>query len=443
MIDTNKITNKLPIINKSNELYEKIKNTIPSGTHTLAKGVTQYVDGVAPKFLEKGKGAIVWDVDSNEFIDFTMAVGPLSLGYTYDKVDEAIKEQLTNGISFSLLNPLELEVAELIQKIIPNAEMVRFARGGADVTSMAIRLARAYTGKSKILCCGYHGWHDWYVSVTPRNNGIPSQVQELTNTFDYNNIQSLVDSIDENVAAVILEPVTFFEPKNDFLHKVAEVCNQNEIVLIFDEMWTGFRMSNGGAQEYFGITPDLATYSKAIANGMPLAAITGKEEILRLIENDVFIYSTFGGEALSLAAAKATINELIDKKVTDYLNTTGEALKTGINNILKELGLNFIKAIGYNFRLMLDINHPTIDNLLIKSYIQQELIRRGILWSSYYNMSYSHTKEIIDFTITKHLEVFEQLKNIIETGGIEKAIEGTPIQPLFRKVSNFNTKPRQ
>lgn len=442
MINTNKITNELPIIEKSNVLYKKIKNIIPSGTHTLAKGVTQYVDGVAPKFLEKGKGSIVWDVDGNEYIDFTMAVGPLSLGYAYDEVDEAIKEQLTKGISFSLLNPLELEVAELIHEIIPNAEMVRFARGGADVTSMAIRLARAYTGKTKVLCCGYHGWHDWYVSVTPRNNGVPNQVQELTNTFEYNNIQSLINAIDDDVAAVILEPVTFFEPKDNFLHKVEDICKQKRILLIFDEMWTGFRMSIGGAQDYFNIKPDLATYSKAIANGMPLAVITGKEEILRLIENDVFIYSTFGGEALSLAAAKATINELNKKNVIEYLHIVGGLLKNGINNVLKELGIDYIKAIGYNFRLMLDFNHPTIDNLQIKSYVQQELIRRGILWSTYYNLSYSHTHEIINYTLQKHYEVFGQLKSVIEQGKIENAIQGTPIQPMFRKVSNFNTKPR-
>lgn len=442
MIDTNKITNKLPTIDKSNVLYEKIKNIIPSGTHTLAKGVTQYVDGVAPKFLEKGKGAIVWDVDGNEFIDFTMAVGPLSLGYSYNVVDEAIKSQLDKGISFSLLHPLELEVAEFIQNIVPNAEMVRFARGGAEVTSMAIRLARAYTGKSKILCCGYHGWHDWYVSVTPRNNGIPQQVQELTNTFDYNNFDSLANSIDNNVAAVILEPVTFFEPKDDFLLKVAELSKEKGVLLIFDEMWTGFRMAIGGAQEHFGIKPDLATFSKAIANGMPLAVITGREDILRLIENDVFIYSTFGGETLSLAAAKATINELIDKRVPNYLDRVGGLLKNGINKVIEDLEINYMKAIGYNFRLMLDIKHPEIDNLLIKSFIQQELIRRGILWSTYYNLSYSHTTEIIDYSLKMHYEVLKQLKEAINRGSLQNEIKGNPIQPLFRKIDNFNTKPR-
>lgn len=442
MLNLLKIDGNLPKIEKSNTLYEKIKDLIPSGTHTLAKGITQYVDGVAPKFLEKGKGSIVWDVDGNAFIDYTMGVGPLSLGYAYDAVDNAIREQLEKGIAFSLLNPLELEVAELVHNIVPNAEMVRFARGGADVTSMAVRLARAYTGKSKVLCCGYHGWHDWYVSVTPRNNGVPVEVQNLTNTFEYNIIQSLINSIDEDTAAVILEPVTFYEPKDNFLHQVQEICQQKGVVLIFDEMWTGFRMANGGAQEYFGITPDLATFSKAIANGMPLAVLTGKADILRLIENGVFIYSTFGGEALSLAAAKATINEIVEKNVTSYLYQIGGYLKSNLNKILEDIGLNFIKVIGYNFRLMLEITHPIIDNLLVKSYIQQELIRNGILWSTYYNISYSHTQEIVDYTIEAHKNVFNKLKHAIEQNTIETELKGKPIQPLFRKVSDFNTKPR-
>lgn len=435
------VDEKLPNIEQSNFLYSKIKKIIPTGTHTLAKGPTQYVDGVAPKFLEKGKGAIVWDVDGNSYIDYTMAVGPLSLGYCYDAVDNAIKEQLEKGISFSLLNPLELEVAELIQGIIPNAEMVRFARGGADVTSMAVRLARAFTGKNKILCCGYHGWHDWYVSVTPRNKGVPVEVQNLTNTFEYNNIQSLINSIDEDTAAVIIEPVTFFEPKDNFLHQVQEVCRKNNIVLIFDEMWTGFRMANGGAQEFFGVKPDLATYSKAIANGMPLAVITGKAEILDLISKDVFIFSTFGGETLSLAAAKATIKEILNKNVISYLYEIGGYLKNNLNKIIEDNGIDYAKVIGYNFRLMLDIYHPTIDNLLIKSYIQQELIRDRILWSTYYNMSYSHTKEILDYTIEVHTKVFKKLKQVVEEQRIETKLKGLPIQPLFRKVSNFNTKP--
>ena len=436
------ILNKnFPDITKSNELYERIKPIIPSATQTLAKGPTQYVNGVAPKFLEKGKGSHVWDVDGNEYLDFNMAIGPLSLGYSYKKVDDAIIDQLKKGITFSLVHPLEVEVAELIRDIIPNAESVKFSKTGADVTSAAIRLARAYSGKEKILCCGYHGWHDWYVSVTARNKGIPEDVQKLTHTFNYNDIDSLINSIDDDVAAVILEPVVFEEPKNNFLHKVAEICKKNNIVLIFDEMWTGFRMSLGGAQEYFDIEPDLATFSKAVANGMPLSILTGKKEIMELCDSEVFFYTTFGGEALSLAAAKATIEEIRDKNVTAYLKDQGKFLKDGYNRIAQKLGLDYTEAVGYDFRSLIKFNPKAGDPLLQKSLVQQEMIKRGILWSGFHNMSFSHSDDDIDYTLLVYHEVLPILKEAVESNSLREMLKGEPVQPVFRKTDNFNMKP--
>ena len=169
-----------PSIKKSDDLYNRALNLIPSVTQTLAKGPQQNVKGIAPKYLQKGKGSHVWDVDGNEYIDFNMAIGPLSLGYAYDKVDDAIKKQLEDGITFSLMHPLEVEVAELINEIIPNAESIRYSKTGADVTSAAIRVARAFTGREKILCCGYHGWHDWYVGATTRDLGVPESIKKMS-----------------------------------------------------------------------------------------------------------------------------------------------------------------------------------------------------------------------------------------------------------------------
>lgn len=436
------LNNDYPVIEKSEELYKRSLGLIPSNTQTLAKGPTQYVNGMAPKYLVKGKGSHVWDVDGNEYIDYNMGIGPLSLGYAYPKVDEAIKKQLDDGITFSLVHPLEVEVAEIIRDIIPNAEMVRYSKTGADVTSASVRLARAYTGKNKILCCGYHGWHDWYVSVTARNYGVPEAVQEITYTFDYNNIDSLKDSLDDDTAAVILEPVVFQEPKDNFLQKVADLCKEKNVVLIFDEMWTGFRMALGGAQEYFGITPDLATYSKAVANGMPISILTGKKEIMQLADEDIFFYTTFGGEALSLTAVKATVAEMKEKNVPAYLDKQGAKLKDGYNKIAQNLGLDYTKASGYNWRSIISFDAKAGDPLLLKSLVQQEMIKRGILWGGFHNMSFSHSDEDIEYTLKAYEAVLPILKKAVEEETVEKLLRGKPVQPVFRKTDNFNMKPR-
>jgi glutamate-1-semialdehyde aminotransferase len=385
-----------PGIEKSDELYKRALKLIPSVTQTLAKGPQQNVKGIAPKYLQKGKGSHVWDVDGNEFIDFNMGIGPLSLGYAYDKVDEAIKKQLEDGITFSLMHPLEVEVAELLNEIIPNAESIRYSKSGADVTSAAVRVARAYTNREKILCCGYHGWHDWYISVTDRNSGIPKSTSDLTFTFSYNDIQSVIDSIDDETAAVILEPFVFEAPKNNFLHELRDVCTKNGTLLIFDEMWTGFRIALGGAQEFFNVDADMATFSKAVANGMPLSILAGKAEIMKVLEKDVFFYATFGGEALSLAAAKATITELKENNVPEYLAKQGKKLKDGYNKIAEELGITYTKCIGYECRSLITFDPSAGNPLEIKSLVQQEMIKRGILWGGFHNMCYSHSDEDIE-----------------------------------------------
>jgi len=435
------LNNNFPDISKSDELYNRALGLIPSVTQTLAKGPGQWVKGIAPKYLVKGKGCHVWDVDGNEYIDYMMGVGPLSLGYAYPKVDDAIKKQLEDGITFSMMHPLEVEVAEMIRQIVPNAEAVRYSKTGADATSAAVRLARAYTGKNKILCCGYHGWHDWYIAVTARNHGIPEAVQAISYTFNYNDIDSVKNSLDDDVAAVILEPVVFAEPKNNFLNKLADLCKEKNVVLIFDEMWTGFRMALGGAQEYFGITPDLATYSKAVANGMPISILTGKREIMDLADEDIFFYTTFGGEALSLAAVIATIEELRDKNVPKFLNYQGQKLKDGYNTIVQKLGMDYTKAVGYNWRSMATFDEKAGDPLVQKSLMQQEMIKRGVLWQGFHNMSFSHTDADVEYTLQALEESLSVLKNAVQKNNLKEMLRGEPVLPVFRKVDNFNMKP--
>jgi glutamate-1-semialdehyde aminotransferase len=438
-----KFNKQFPDISISNQYYERALPLIPGVTQTLAKGPGQYIKGIAPKYLVRGKGSHVWDADGNEYLDYNMGIGPISLGYSFPAVDDAITGQLKSGITFSLMHPLEVEVAELVHQVIPNAESIRFSKTGADVTSAAIRLARAYTGRQKILCCGYHGWHDWYIAVTDRNAGIPDVIKNMSYTFNYNDLPSLLSSVDDEVAAIILEPVVFEEPKNNFLHDLREICNQYGIVLIFDEMWTGFRMSLGGAQEYFNIKADLACFSKAVANGMPISLLTGKKEIMSLLEKDVFFFTTFGGEALSLSAAKATIEFMKTNKVQDYLASKGKKLKDGYNRIALQHDMGYTKCSGFNFRTIVSFNSSAGDPLDLKSLVQQELIKKGILWSGCHNMSYSHNDADIDYTLSAYEEVLPILKKAVDEKNVRKYLKGDPVEPVFRKVENFNMKPRK
>ncbi|MBN8572508.1 MAG: aminotransferase class III-fold pyridoxal phosphate-dependent enzyme [Candidatus Kapabacteria bacterium] len=431
----------LPTIQKSMELYDKARRIIPATTQTLAKGVGQYSLGVAPIFVEKGKGSKVFDIDGNEYLDLSMAVGPISLGYCYEAVDAAIKEQLSHGITFSLPHIVEYEVSELISSIVPNAEMIRFSKTGADVTSAAVRLARAYTQRDEILCCGYHGWHDWYIGVTDRNYGIPEATKNQVFTFDYNNVDSLLDSICEKTAAVILEPITFTEPKKGFLLELRELCHKYGAVLIFDEMWTGWRLALGGAQEYYDIDADILCFSKAIANGMPLSVLCGKSEIMKLLEKDVFFFTTFGGEALSLAAAKTTIVEMRKYDVPDYLRQQGKKLQYGIKNIIQSHKVNWCDCIGNPTRTMMTFHHSVYSALELKTLMQQELIRYGILWNGFHTLSFSHSDQDIHHALLAYGDIIPWMNEIILNGNVKNMIVGKVLEPVFRKTTHFNTKP--
>jgi glutamate-1-semialdehyde 2,1-aminomutase len=432
-----------PVITKSDELYARATGLIPAYTQTLAKGPGQYIKGVAPKYLRRGKGSHVWDVDGNEFIDCSMAIGPLSLGYAYPAVDNAIRAQLEEGITFSMMHPLEVEVAELIRDVVPNAEMVRYSKTGSDATSAAVRLARAHTARSKVLCCGYHGWHDWYIAVTDRNRGIPQAVRGLSLTFNYNDIRSVIDSLDDDIACVILEPMVFEEPKDNFLQRLRQVCTERGIVLIFDEMWTGFRLALGGAQQYFGVNADLMCYSKAVANGMPISILAGRREIMQLCERDVYFFTTFGGEALSLAATKATILELRDKKVPEALARQGRKLKDGYRDIARQLGMTYTSCAGMDCRTIVTFDTSAGNPLEMKSLVQQEMIKRGVLWGGFHNMSYSHSDEDIAHVLTAYREVLPVLKRAVEDKDIRSYLRGEPVEPVFRHTGNFNLNPKQ
>ncbi|MBC8431759.1 MAG: aminotransferase class III-fold pyridoxal phosphate-dependent enzyme [Desulfobacterales bacterium] len=432
------VASKQRELTQSYQLKAKALQLIPSGTQTFSKAPTQFVQGVAPVFLKRGQGSHVWDVDGNEYIDYPMALGPIILGHHYPAVTAAVIRQIHDGTTFSLPHPLEVKVAELLVETIPCAEMVRFGKNGSDATAGAVRVARGYTGKDMIACCGYHGWQDWYIGTTTRNKGVPSGVKNLTVNFDYNNISSLERIFSEypgQVAAVIMEPVGVIEPTDNFLQQVQAVTRKNGALLVFDEVITGFRLALGGAQDYYGVTPDLACFGKAMANGYPLSAVAGRRDVMEWFD-EVFFSFTFGGETLSLAAAKATISEMKQKSVISHLWEQGRKLKDGYNVLAKEFGVNdFTECIGLSPRTVITFKDKTGDeSLLYKSLFQQECLRRGVLFSGGQNICFGHSNADVDHTLRVYRTAMEILATAVKNGDACQRLEGEPVKPVFRKA---------
>jgi glutamate-1-semialdehyde aminotransferase len=427
-----------PVIDKSEMLWKRSLDLIPAGTQTLSKGPTQYITGITPKYLQRGKGCHVWDVDGNEYIDYTMALLPVILGYAHEATDNAVRCQLNEGITFTLMHPLEVKLSEVLVEIIPCAEMVRFGKNGSDVTTAAVRLARACTGRDRVICCGYHGWQDWYIGTTSRNKGVPRAVRELTSTFRYNDISSLEALFDQHgaeVACVIMEPFGMDEPEGNFLGEVRDLTHKNGALLIFDEIIMAFRLALGGAQEYFDVEPDLATVGKGMANGMPISAVVGKREFMKEFE-EVFFSFTFGGETLSLAASLSTIEFIRREKVITHLWKQGRKLRDGYNKIADDAGMAEVTSC----RGLPPVNYPLFFEsngfkpLEVKSFFQQECIRRGVLFSGRHNLCFSHSDEDIAFTLSVYTEVMQLLKNALETKSLVSELRGEVVRPVFREV---------
>jgi glutamate-1-semialdehyde 2,1-aminomutase len=419
---------------KSEQLLERALKSIPLASQTFSKSLTQYPRGVSPFFIKKGKGAKVWDVDGNEYIDFVNSLAAVTLGYCDADVDKAVQEQMKNGVTFSLPHTLELEVAEKLIEIIPCAEKVRFAKNGTDATSASIRIARAYTGKEHIAVCGYHGWQDWYICSTTRDLGVPNGVKELTHKFQYNSIKSLEKLFQEQeLACVIMEPMNVEYPKDNFLEKVKELVHKNNALLIFDETITGFRYSLGGAQELFNVIPDIATLGKGMANGYPLSAVVGSNKIMKKVE-DIFFSGTFGGETLSLAAANEIINKYKKEKVVDHFYEIGTYLLERLNRIIDNENLGDIFwTSGHPAWSFLHIKEQEKYNSFeIKTFFLQESLKRGVITLGTHNLSFSHTKREIDKLIEVYAEVLPMVKRHVNDQTLLENINGEILEPLFK-----------
>lgn len=421
---------------RSEAMLARTENVIPLGSQTFSKSRTQFPVGVSPLYLDRGKGSHVWDVDGNEYVDFISSLCSVTLGYGDPDVDGAVRDQLDRGVILSLPASLEAEVAELICDMVPCAEKVRFGKNGSDATSGAIRIARAFTGRDHVAVCGYHGWQDWYIGTTARNRGVPQATRDLSHPFMYNDLASLERVFAEwpgQIAAVILEPMNVEYPASGFLEGVRELATRHGAILVFDETITGFRYANGGAQELFRVTPDLATFGKGLANGYPVSAVAGRADVMQMME-EVFFSFTFGGELLSLAAAKATLEKLKREPVVARLGALGEGLKSSVRSIIDETQMAHVFDIkghpSWSFLTIAD--QPGATSFAIKTLLMQEWHQRGILSYGTHNLNLSHSEADIAALLDTYRALFPQLRDLLAAGTLMEALRCPPLEPLFK-----------
>ncbi|MDX3924418.1 MAG: glutamate-1-semialdehyde 2,1-aminomutase [Shinella sp.] len=435
---------------KSDWLRKQASALIPGGAHTYAKGDDQY-PVLSPGFIARGLGSHVWDADGNEYIEYGMGNRAVGLGHAYHHVVEAVRRELYLGCNFTRPSRIEVDCATMFLSMIPHAEMVKFCKDGSDATSGAVRLARAVTGRDFIARCADHPFFstdDWFIGTTEMNAGIPQAVRSLTLGFRYNDLQSARELFARHpgkIAAVILEASRGDEPNNDFLHRLKDLCHQNGALFILDEMITGFRWHESGAQYYYGIQPDLSCFGKALGNGFSISALAGLRKYMELggIEQTekprVFLLSTtHGAETHAMAAAIATMHVYRQEPVIDHLRRQGEALKAGLGQVIARHGLqDFVRIVGHPACL----SYVTLDqsgaaSQAFRTLLLQETIRRGILAPSLV-VSYTHEDEDVRRTIGAFDGALGVYRQALENG-VGKYLVGRPSAIVFRR---FNAMP--
>lgn len=431
-------------LERSVELAERAEELIPGGSQTGSKALRHWVSGASPTHIERGDGARVWDVDGNEYVDYTMALGPVSLGYGYPAVDEAVRAQVERGATFSMPHRLQVEVADRLVDMVPCAGMVQFAKNGNDVTTLAAKLARAYTGNEIVATQGYHGWSDTWLCDSSFDRGVPAALDGTTRSFKYNDISSLdriFDDHPDDVAAVVTTPVNLEPPKDDFLERVRERADEHDALLVFDEILTGFRFAEGGAQEFFDVEPDLTCFAKAIANGYPLSALAGRRDVMEVLEcEDVFFSLTYAGEAVSLAAAKATLDVVNAEEVVERIASVGSEVRDGYNELAAEFGLaDRTECVGYPQRFSTVFSDEDGESdPLAKSLFMQECMKRGVLFAGNNLPCYSHTDDDVAETLTVYREAMAELKDALSAGDVEARLTGSPVGQTLRQRTGEN-----
>ncbi len=432
---------------KGIDLWNKAKKIIPGGSQLLSKRSEMFLPDQWPSYYKKAKGVEIWDLDGNKFTDMAyMGIGACTLGYADDDVDDAVKKVIDNGSMSTLNSPEEVELAELLIDIHPWAESVRYARTGGESAAIAIRIARAYTGKDKIAFCGYHGWHDWYLSSNLADNanldghllsgldpnGVPRGLFNSAIPFEYNNINKLEKIVQENdIGVIIMEPMRHHEPQNDFLKKIRKIADEIEAILIFDEISSGWRMNVGGLHLKFGVNPDIAVYAKAISNGYPMGAIIGKKNVMDAAQTS-FISSTYWTERIGPTAAIATINKMLQYNIPSHIERIGNLIEKGWLNLIKKYDLDFEILPPYPL-ITLQLNYESSQE--IKTFITQEMLKRGILASVSIYISYSHTEEHVKEYLENLDEIFGIIKKAIDQDDIKNLLEGPVAHKGFQRLT--------
>lgn len=426
---------------------ERLLKVIPGGAHTYSRGYDQYPTN-SPQILTRGKGAYIYDPEGNKYLDYGMALRAVNIGYAEEEIDAAAIEQIKNGNNLTRPSMIELEAAELLVELIDSVDMVKFTKNGSTAVSAAVKLARAYTGRELVARCAEHpffSYDDWFIASTPLTRGIPQETIGKTKTFRYNDIASLEMLIAQHpgkFACVVLEPATTEEPKDNFLQRVQELCRAHGIVFVLDEMITGFRWHMKGAQHTYGVTPDLCTFGKAVANGFSVACIAGKREIMELgsIEFEgrerVFLLSTtHGAEMCGLGAFVAAMRFMQQHNVVEHLWDYGRKLSAMMQRQAEAHG------IGHSFKVggiacspyYLTLDASGVGSLKLRTLFSQEMIRNGVLmpWIA---LSYRHGEEELAMTERAIEQTFKTYRLALDEG-VEKYLNGPAIKPVFRKIN--------
>ena len=423
-------------LERSNNFKKNARNIIPHQTGTFSRAASAYVEGVYPSYIKSGNGSHFTDVDGNEYIDYFMGLGPITLGYNYEPVNKAIISQLKEGILFSLPHPIEVELSEKISQIIPHAEMVKFEKSGSNAVTAAVRAARAFTKRDKIAYCGSGGvWHDWQAAMVSRDEGVPKFNSELIKIFEYNDYEGLEQIFEDNkneIATIVLEPTMYEKPQNNFLNKVRQIANQNDSLLILDEIVTGFRFDLGGAQKYFNIKGDLVCFGKGMGNGLPISSITGTTEFMKTFDK-LWVSSTNNSENISLAGTNAVIKEMEEKKTIAHCWDTGKKLFEGWNKTVKKFDLD-AKMYGYPIRMHLQcFDSNKIESISMKSVLLQEMVKKGIFMSvlGATFICYSHSEEDVKNTLSALENACEFVTKNVKNSNYDEFLEGVTPKSIW------------